>query len=423
MRPDTIRWFAVLSLVPFIMVLGNSMLIPVLPAIRSHLHLTMVQTGLVITAFSLPAAVTIPFAGALSDRVGRKAVMVPALVLYGIGGILAGLSAWLLPGRFWPIVGARVLQGIGAGGTYQLSMALVGDMFQSTERSQALGWLEASNGLGKVVSPLLGALAALASWFLPFFLYGVLALPVAFGVHRAVREKAPRREEGGVARYLRQIPEIARRRGAALSAAYGAGMLLLFALFGLLSLLSDELEARHRLSQLARGGIIAIPVGMMAIASFTSGRSLQTRPERLKPLSVIGLICAAAALGALAFVSRPLWLTIALSALLGLGTGLTLPAVNTLITGAVSRDHRGVVTAFYGTVRFGGVAVGPPLFGLATQATARLAVFAGTALALAALAWALSVVRVSSGPSPAQAGGPAQLAPAPGGVKGQPDET
>ena len=422
MRGDTFRWFVVLSLVPFVMVLGNSMLIPVLPAIKAHLRLTPVQTGLVITAFSLPAALTIPFAGALSDRVGRKAVMVPALVLYGLGGILAGLGAWLLPGRFWPLVGGRVLQGIGAGGTYQLALALAGDVFQSAERARAVGYLEASNGIGKVASPLLGALAAMAVWFLPFFVYGAVAIPAALGVLAAVPEPKRARRAQGLGEYLASLGGIARRRGAALAAGYGAGMLALSALFGVLSLVSDELESRFALGQLARGAIIAIPVGVMAAVAFVGGMALQRRPARLKAVAVAGLALAAGALGALAAVRRPLWAVVALSSVLGLGTGLTLPAVNVLVTSAAGGQQRGAVTALYGTVRFGGVALGPPLFGLAVGPGPRLAIFAASALAAAGLAVAMAAVQPPGLPQPSP-GRPAGHAPQPQAARGQPDPT
>ena len=129
----------VLCLVPFIMVLGNSMLIPVLPVIRKALHVNLSQVGLLITVFSIPAGIVIPFAGLFSDRIGRKTVMIPALIIYGLGGILAGLAGVLVKQSYHLLLGARIIQGIGAGGTYQLAMALVGDDIQGKERAQALG--------------------------------------------------------------------------------------------------------------------------------------------------------------------------------------------------------------------------------------------------------------------------------------------
>ena len=83
----------ILSTVPFLMVLGNSMLIPEFPAIKSALNITQFQVGLLITFFSAPAALAIPFLGYLSDRVGRKVIIIPALIFYGLGGVVSGLSA------------------------------------------------------------------------------------------------------------------------------------------------------------------------------------------------------------------------------------------------------------------------------------------------------------------------------------------
>jgi len=61
-------------------------------------------------------------------------------------------------------------------------MAMAGDVFKSQERVVALGLLEASNGFGKVVSPILGAEFALISWYFPFFAYGFLAIPVGLAI-------------------------------------------------------------------------------------------------------------------------------------------------------------------------------------------------------------------------------------------------
>ena len=81
------------------------------------------------------------------------------------------MAAWMLKNPYPWILVARVVQGIGGGGTYQLAMALAGDIYTGKERSRALGYLEAANGLGKVVAPLLGSATALLVWFAPFSLW------------------------------------------------------------------------------------------------------------------------------------------------------------------------------------------------------------------------------------------------------------
>ncbi|MGE5583709.1 MAG: MFS transporter [Bacillota bacterium] len=361
---------AVLCLVPFIMVLGNSMLIPVLPKIREELHIGLVQVGLLITVFSIPAGMVIPLAGMLSDRVGRKTIMFPALLVYGIGGLLAGLFALLFKEKSFPlIIGARVIQGIGAGGTYQLGMALAGDLIQSSERSKILGLLEASNGLGKVVSPLAGAAVALITWYTPFFVYGVLAIPVGFLIFFMVKEDIEKlkKQVQPIPKYLQDLGKIFKTKGLSLFIAFGSGFLALFALFGLLSFFSDVLEKQFRIGTFPRGLILGIPVLLMAITAYVLGTVMQKKMTSiLKWAAVTGLFFLAAGLVLFSQEKSVLWLIMA-SSILGLGTGAVLPSLNTLITSSAPKTERGLVTCLYGTVRFFGVAIGPPLFGLAEK--------------------------------------------------------
>ena len=72
MKAKNIITLASLAGVPLIMVLGNSMLIPVLPKMKSALDISQFQVSLVITLFSVPAGLVIPIAGFLSDRISRK---------------------------------------------------------------------------------------------------------------------------------------------------------------------------------------------------------------------------------------------------------------------------------------------------------------------------------------------------------------
>jgi len=121
---------AAIGSIPLILVLGNSMLIPILPKMKSELGITQFQTSLLISVFSISAAIMIPILGYLSDRFSRKAIVIPALILYGSGGILAGsAAAWFDQAYTWILAG-RVMQGIGAAGTTSMAMALTGDLFK-----------------------------------------------------------------------------------------------------------------------------------------------------------------------------------------------------------------------------------------------------------------------------------------------------
>ncbi|MGI6037087.1 MAG: MFS transporter [Limnochordia bacterium] len=382
--------FAVLAAVPFVMVLGNSMLIPVFPQLQRAMDLTPFQVGLIITAFSLPAGLLIPFTGALSDHVGRKTVMAPFLAIYGIGGLIAGFAALLLAKPYGMVIAGRIVQGIGAGGTYQLAMALTGDIFTSEERVKTLGLLEASNGLGKVLSPILGSLVGLIAWFAPFFAYGVAALPVAALVWFVIKEEVKEENKRSLGEYWQGLKGIFKKKAVPLLASYMVGMLVLFLLFGVLSFLSDDLEGRFDIRGFRKGFVIAIPVGAMALVSYLSGFLLQNRRQFLKPVILVGVALAGISLvGAALFTGLvPFMITMTL---LGISIGSTLPPINLLITGAAPTSERGLVTSLYGTVRFFGVALGPPTFGLASALGRRPMFFGAAALAgiVLVLAWFL----------------------------------
>lgn len=362
----------ILCLVPLIMVLGNSMLIPVLPSIQRELNVNIVKVGLLITVFSIPAGIVIPFAGMISDRVGRKKIMFPALLIYGAGGLLAGFFAIIFKEKAFPwIIGARIIQGIGAGGTYQLSMALAGDLIQSSERSKVLGFLEASNGIGKVISPLAGAALALISWFTPFFTYGILSIPVAFLILFFVKEDVQKLKKNiqPIPQYLANLKKILKDKWLSLLIAFLSGLLVLFSLFGLLSFYSDILEKQFKINVFTRGLILAAPVLVMTITAFVLGTVMQKKMTKiLKWGAVIGLFLVAAGLILFCPCKNVLLFTISAS-ILGLGTGAVLPSLNTLITSSAPKTERGIITCLYGTVRFFGVAIGPPLFGFSEKLT------------------------------------------------------
>lgn len=357
----TLAFFA-LCLVPFVMVLGNSMLIPVFPRLKEELSLSQMQVGLLVTAFSLPAGLLIPFAGLLSDRIGRKKIIVIALTVYGIGGLIAGLaSMWLERPFLWVVVG-RVIQGIGAGGTYQLAMALAGDIYGKENLPKALGALEASNGLGKMASPILGSIFMAIIWYLPFFVYGIFSLPTGLLVALAVKEPNPGGEQETFQKYIAAVKEIVKRKGISLLVTFLVGFIAFFMLFGVLSYLSDVLEQEFNLYNVRKGLALAIPTTVMTVTTFASGVFLQKRKHLLKPAIIVGMAVTTAALLATPIFDNPLYF-FGVVVLIGLGMGLVLPPLNTLITGAASSDERGVITALYGTVRFFGVAAGPPTFG------------------------------------------------------------
>lgn len=382
--------------IPLIMTLGNSMLIPILPKMRSELHISSFQASLTITVFSIVAALAIPILGYLSDRLSRKAIILPALLLYGIGGVLAGLGAAMFSHPFMWIMIGRTLQGIGAAGTTPIAMALAGDLFRGAEGSRVLGLVEASNGMGKVVSPILGSLIALVVWYGVFFAFPVVMLASLILTWLFIKEKKTEKEPPPFKKYIHGLASVFKHEGRWLFTAYLAGATCLFALFGILFFLSDVLEKPHNIVGVVKGLVLAIPLLVMCTTSYITGSKIGENKKLMKRLIVLGFALMTVSYVLLSFIGH-LTLFISILAVSSLGTGLVLPCINSFITKAVGKERRGFVTSLYGSVRFFGVAAGPPLFGW-MMGWSRLGMF----LSIAGLTFlvgllALFMIRVNQG--------------------------
>ncbi|MFT4414108.1 MFS transporter [Fredinandcohnia humi] len=348
--------------IPLILVLGNSMLIPVLPQMQKELDISQFQVSLVITVFSVAAAISIPVLGYFSDRFSRKAVIIPSLILYGTGGLIAGVaSTWLSNPYFW-IMAGRVMQGIGAAGTAPIAMALTGDLFKGAKQSRVLGLVEASNGFGKVISPIIGSLLALLFWYAAFYAFPIFCLISVLLTVFFVKEKKRKKEPPPVKQYVKGLFSVFKHEGRWLFTAYLAGATCLFTLFGILFYLSDVLEKTYNTDGVLKGSILAIPLLFMTTTSYITGSKIGKKMPLMKKLIVLGLVLMTVSFSLLVFFES-LVPFIAVLVISSIGTGLVLPCINSFITGSVSTDRRGFVTSLYGSVRFLGVAIGPPVYG------------------------------------------------------------
>jgi MFS transporter, ACDE family, multidrug resistance protein len=346
--------------IPLIMTLGNSMLIPILPQMKSALGLTQLQTSLTITVFSIAAAIFIPILGYLSDRFSRKVIIVPALIIYGIGGLLAGFGASMFDSYMWILIG-RTLQGIGAAGTAPIAMALTGDLFKGGEESRVLGIVEASNGLGKVLSPIIGSLLAIVAWYAVFYAFPAICIISVLLSWIFIKEKRNRQAPPPFGKYVRGLLSVFKREGRWLFTTYLAGATCLFTLFGILFYLSDVLEQQYAINGVKKGLILAIPLLVQGGTAYITGSKIGKNMVKMKRLTVLGFTLMFISYITLTLIESivPFLMVLVISSV---GTGLVLPCINSLITGSVGKERRGFVTSLYGSVRFIGVAVGPPVF-------------------------------------------------------------
>lgn len=365
--PNERRW-AIISLasIPLIMTLGNSMLIPILPLMEEELEITKVQSSYMITMYSIVAIFLIPIAGYLSDRFGRKKVIIPALIITGIGGLIAGWVSWKMENPYSLILVGRVLQGIGASGAMPIVLPLVGDMFQRDEdASNTLGIIETSNTIGKVLSPILGAVLAAMVWFLPFFSIPVFCvisvLLISFFVKKHKKETAEKPITFSI--YWDETKKAFKEHGRWMVAIFIIGAILMFILFGFLFYLSNILEDKYHYTGVWKGVLLAIPLLALALASYITGKKIKDDLQVMKWVTFSGICMTGFSVVFIGLFTSPVYL-LALFLLCGSGIGMALPCLDALITKNFKKTVRGIVSSIYSAMRFIGVAAGPPLIAI-----------------------------------------------------------
>ncbi|WP_249659861.1 MFS transporter [Lysinibacillus fusiformis] len=355
-----------LTSIPLIMTLGNSMLIPVLPILEDKVGITSFQSSMIITSYSVAAIFLIPVAGYLSDRLGRKIVILPSLILALIGGLIAGFASWKMDDPYAIIIAGRIIQGIGAAGAMPIVLPLVGDLYQDDDEkiSSTLGIIETSNTFGKVLSPILGSLFAAFLWFLPFFSISALSLISIMLIFFFV--KAPKDDDEPLKfkEFLRNTKKVFKEEGKWLYTVFLNGILVMLILFSMLFFLSENLEKVHDIKGIKKGFVLAIPLLLLCIASFISGRKIKGNLGRIKKIIIVSLIAMSVSIVFVGFTSKRLILLLVVTSIAGIAIGALLPALDTIITDNIRKELRGTVSSFYSSARFIGVAAGPPIMSL-----------------------------------------------------------
>ncbi|HEY4551762.1 MAG TPA: MFS transporter [Bacillaceae bacterium] len=356
------RWVSIsLASIPLIMTLGNSMLIPLLPSMERELGITKLQSSYIIMVYSVVAIILIPIAGFLSDKFGRRKVIIPSLILAGIGGLISGWASWKIGSPFSVILMGRVLQGIGAAGAAPIVLPLVGDMFKrEKEVSTTLGVIETSNTLGKVLSPILGALLAGVVWFLPFFAIPVLCLISIVLIILNVKKPKGDKHELSFGRFVKNTKGIFKEHWKWLFSIFIIGAILMFILFGLLFYLSSILEDDYGFDGIKKGFLLAIPLAALCIASFTAGKMIKDSLRRMKWITFFGLILAGSAVAATMLSDKFMYL-LSVFLICGVGIGASLPCLDSILTQSIKKEMRGTITSIFSSMRFLGVAAGPPV--------------------------------------------------------------
>lgn len=366
-------------------------------ALGNTSHLPEVLFGGIISSiFSVLQFVFSPFWGGLSDRVGRRPVL-----LYTVAGTALSYAVWAVSGSFWLFLVARILGGL-FGGNLSVATAAVADVTTRAERSKAMGVVGAAFGLGLVTGPLIGALTAqlnlldrhpsLAAFGVnPFTVPALVACSLGLvnllWIRARFRETLAPASAGRSAepRLRNPLRAILGLDNAAIRGANLVGFLYQLAFVAMEASLVFVSADRFHYSAMQNGKLM----GFLGVCSIiTQGyivRKLVGRVPETRLLAV-GLLCSTAGLLGVGFAPTPGVLYAAVAAL-AFGGGLINPANTGLISLYASPEEQGRVLGIYRSLGSLARAVTPICAGVLYWTTNAATLYGvAAALALAACA-------------------------------------
>jgi MFS transporter, DHA1 family, tetracycline resistance protein len=377
----------------FIDMLGMGLVIPILPRlVQSMLGGTIGEAslvfGLLVSIYAVMQFFCAPILGALSDRFGRRPVILAALAGLGFDYVLLSVA----PSVWWLVLG-RVIAGV-CGATMTPAGAYIADVSPPEKRAANFGLIGVAFGLGFIAGPALGGLLGETSLRLPFmvcagltfvnFLFGLLVMP------ESLRPENRRAINFSQLNPVGALRAVWRYRGVAAMVPIFAAVQL--AQQGLQSVWVPYTTYRYSWSVAQVGASLAV-VGLL----FALSQGALVRPvvARLGELRTLTIALVVAVVGMLLFgLSSQGWMMYAVTALYCLGLGLLNPAVQGLMSRAVAANEQGLLQGAMTSVMTAAAIVGPPmtngLFALSISPQAPVTVpgapfFLGSILCLAAL--------------------------------------
>jgi DHA1 family tetracycline resistance protein-like MFS transporter len=350
----------VIFITVFIDLVGFGIVIPVLPyyAEGTKFGATPTQVGLLFASYSVMQLVFSPVLGRLSDKYGRRPILLMSLLGTAIGFLVLGFATTL-----WMLFVGRIVDGI-SGGNISTAQAYIADVTTKEDRAKGMGLIGAAFGLGFVFGPAIGGILSRWGVNVPFLFAGGLAFANAillyFTLPETVTPDHPARVSAASGRGWRQLLIALREpRLAYVLAIYFLGIVafsIMTATFSLFMMFRLGYDAFHNGWVFAFVGIISA-----AIQGGLIGKLVKRFGEPL--LIIFGALLFSASLFLIPFVT----LASGLAALLGLGAAtaigqaLSAPSLSSLASKTASAAEQGGVLGVMQSVASLARAVGPSL--------------------------------------------------------------
>jgi len=339
--------------VTLISVMEVSCIAPVLPKIADALSLTPDKANMLIVIFTMPGIVLAPFFGIAADRFGRKNVLVPALLLFGICGTIAGFTR-----NFSLLLVLRFFQGAGAASLGSLNQTIIGDVFPGKERVTAMGYNSSVLSVGTMMYPSIGGAIALLGWHYPFFL-ATLAFPVSLLVLTGLKYHEPDKN-GKIGEYLKQSIILIRKKD--IISLYIGTLAAFILLYGILLAFFPFYMKNHFH---ASPFIIGLAMSTSSIGAIVGSFNLGTFAGKFssKKLLVTGYLIYPVAL-TMAYFMPAITLFIIPVFMYGFANGILIPNIQTQISILAPAEYRGAFLSINSSVLRLGQTIGPLISGI-----------------------------------------------------------
>jgi MFS family permease len=389
----------ILFLIVLVDLIGFGLVIPLLPFYAERFSASPQQVTVLMAVFSLMSMLAAPFWGRISDRAGRRPVLMVSMAASSLAYLWMGFATAL-----WMLFAARALAGICAG-NIAAAQAYIADVTTPEKRARGMGMIGAAFGLGFIVGPALGGLlagnnVATADMRTPGVVAAALSLIAFLGVVLVLKESLPA-----------GLPERPRKsRVAALRQALGRKTLTrLIVVFFLAILAFAGMEATFALWAMAQFGWGPAQIGYVftyvgVLSATMQGGLIGRLTARFgeEKLLVAGL--SSIALGLLTITAaHDVPILVVATSFLALGMGVMQPSLNSLISRRAGAEEQGEVMGVAQSVASLSRVLGPLLAGALFAGLGRDSpFFCGVVLVAAAtaIAWRLPPAELIEAPEP-----------------------
>jgi DHA1 family tetracycline resistance protein-like MFS transporter len=395
--------------VTFIDIVGFSMLIPMLPYFVTHFGLSAVVVGVLFATFSFCQLVSAPLWGNISDRIGRKMVLIISQIGATIGWAMLGLApniaSALAVAPIGVVFAARIVEGV-SGGNISITQAYVADLVAPRERARAFGLVSAMFAAGMVFGPFGGGILYARFGFATPFLVaaGLQFVTLLLTITMLPESRARRKDEeriglGAVIGSFKR-PRLARLLWQKLAIALALyGWFAVFALFLQRQLGFNLAQTDYLFSIFAVANVAMNTVVVGRVSARLGDRSM----------SNVGLACLVGGFAVVPFIGTSIALLATSMLLFSFGIALTNTGITALISNAASDREQGTVLGASSSLdSLSGILAPPTSTGMLGAYGPRFA--AVESLTFASLALAMGLINARGEQVHAQVDGAATLA-------------